>query len=296
MLFKLTFLPDANLLAWLLIAVSVDFITGFSKAIARKEQRTSKAMRRTIIKLLQYTGVLAVVLIIGNAAKDNKFANVQTLMEYANSGLLIFMIYIEAVSILENLLAIDDKSMLSRYVLKRIYKILTLTIKNNAIHPPGITAIILVLFITGCKTVCPVSSNISRDSTVEREKIFYRDTVIQLPGDTLEIGFAIPCPEVNVDEYFTNGNMTITAKSSGNNNVIVRCKTDSLTLVIDSLITVIKEKEKYHKEIKIIPAKPVKIIEYKTPKWCWYLLTINLLLLAWRFRNPIRSLFKNEAN
>ena len=47
--FKLTFLPDMNLIAWLLIAIAADFITGFAKAIAKKEQRTSKAMRRTII-------------------------------------------------------------------------------------------------------------------------------------------------------------------------------------------------------------------------------------------------------
>lgn len=158
------------------------------------------------------------------------------------------------------------------------------------------TILLLLITLAGCskKMMPPAETKIKIiDSIVEREKTVYRDTTIVLPGDTTEIYFAIPCPDVVVNEKVSKGNMHLTAKSDGKGNVKINCSSDSLKLVIKGLETIIKEKEKYHANTTVqkIPY-PVEVIKYKKPKSWWWLLLIVCGETFWIFRKPILGLIK----
>lgn len=161
-----------------------------------------------------------------------------------------------------------------------------------------LTILFLLIAFASCKTMQPVvtTKTIIKDSVVTKTETVYRDTTIYLPGDTTEISVAIPCPDVKIDVATTKGRTTLTAKTDGRGNLKIDCKTDSLLLVIDSLKNTITETQKFHTELKQdIIEKPVTVIKYKVPKWCWWLLIINLAYLAWRFRNPIGAFIKKAV-
>jgi len=126
--FKITFLPDANLIAWVFITMLLDLITGVIKAVVLHQARTSSGYRKTVIKFTQYVGAMAVGIILANTlSKDSEIVG------YVNSALLILLIYIEATSIFENLYAIDNTSPFSRFFIAPILKLLTLAIKKMPI-------------------------------------------------------------------------------------------------------------------------------------------------------------------
>ncbi len=294
--FKITFFPNANLLTWMLLAIALDFILGFSKAVVKKEQRTSKALRQTITKFLQYAGALAAAMIIGNTAKDNQLTRLENVMAYANDGLTIFIIYIELVSIFENLVEIDNASLISRFFFKPMHRLLTLSIKNNPINKTTGAAIMLVFLMS-----CSASKNLPiENKTVIKDSIVFKtDTVkttqkIFVPGEVVKVGFAVPCPQAaNINLTKKEGKTTVQVQSDDNGNFTIDCKTDSMQLVIDSLITVTNDLEKYHNEVQTITVTKIDYItKYKVPTWCWWLLGINICAVAYRFRNPIVSFFK----
>lgn len=159
-----------------------------------------------------------------------------------------------------------------------------------------ITILTLIISLASCsKKMLPPKETtvVIKDSIIERERIVYRDTVITLPGDTTEISFAIPCPEVVVDQKASNGRMKLTVKSDGKGNVKVNCNSDSLILVIKGLETIIKEKEKYNSNKTTIKIPyPVEVIKTKRPKSWWWLLLIFIGETFWIFRKPIIGLVK----
>jgi len=55
---------------------------------------------------------------------------IQFFTEIANNVILFGIIAIEALSILENLVAVDSKSPFSRYIINPLYRILTFELKN----------------------------------------------------------------------------------------------------------------------------------------------------------------------
>lgn len=160
-----------------------------------------------------------------------------------------------------------------------------------------LTIVVLLIFgLASCskKMLPPAQEKIViKDSIIEREKIEYRDTTIFLPGDTTEISVAIPCPDVVIDTTAKKGRLNLSVKSDGRGNVKVNCNSDSLNLVIDSLKTVIKEKESYHSNYteKKIPYA-VEVIKYKIPGWCWWVLLYAIGLTVWTFRKPFKVLIK----
>jgi phage-related holin len=128
---KLTVFPAADLLMWMGIAILLDFITGVLKAVVLKQARTSSGYRRTITKFLQYGGALAVGLIISNGAKENNLTSVLPIVKFFNDALVVFILYIELTSVLENISAVDDKSLFSKYFIQPMLKLLTFQIKRN---------------------------------------------------------------------------------------------------------------------------------------------------------------------
>jgi phage-related holin len=132
---KLQVFPNANLLVYLGIAIAVDFVTGVLKAIILKQARTSSGFRRTVTKFLQYGGTLVVGVILANVAKENNWGASSTL-NFFNDALIVFMVYIEATSVFENMYACDSKSVFSKMVIVPIYKILTAQISKGFFSTP----------------------------------------------------------------------------------------------------------------------------------------------------------------
>lgn len=130
---KITFLPSVSLLSYMAIAMVLDFVTGIAKAKVLNQARTSAGYRRSVIKFLQYGGSIAVSLILANAGESKATDPFRAIFSHFNDGLLLFIIYIEATSVFENLYAIDNKTSISRYFIAPVLKILTWQIKNNPI-------------------------------------------------------------------------------------------------------------------------------------------------------------------
>jgi hypothetical protein len=131
---KLAFIPNASLIAWLFIVLALDFLTGVAKAAIRKDMKvTSTGYRRTLSKIIQYVGSIALVVILGNASKQNELVAVEQILRVVGDGITVLIIFIEVVSVLENLVAIDNKSMIAKYVFNPLHKLLTLQIKNNTL-------------------------------------------------------------------------------------------------------------------------------------------------------------------
>lgn len=152
--------------------------------------------------------------------------------------------------------------------------------------------IILSLFVAfaSCsrKTLPPVQT-IIKDSIIEKEVIRYRTDTTFLPGDTLQIWQAIPCPGAKMDTVIIKGKTTLSAKIL-NGFIRIDCRTDSLQHIIDSVIS-LKQREIIHSEISQVPYE-VETIVYKTPKWVWWLVAFVVVYFGFKFRNPILSFIK----
>lgn len=157
-----------------------------------------------------------------------------------------------------------------------------------------LTILLLMICFASCRTakLPPAETKIeTKDSIIERETVVYRDTTIILPGDTTEI--TIPCPDVTINEYAGKGRVKLSARSDGKGNVKINCAADSLTLVIDSLKNVIREKERYHSTVKETKVPyPVEVVKYRVPRWCWWVLIYSISLTCWVFRKPLLAFGK----
>lgn len=118
--------PSFRLLLVVMIAVLIDFITGVIKAWFKKEARTSEGYRKTVVKFMQYV-VPVIVLYFGS----KRIPEHKELLSSAYGYLLMFIIYIEATSIFENLYEIDKKTVISKYLYRPMLKVLKFGIENN---------------------------------------------------------------------------------------------------------------------------------------------------------------------
>lgn len=132
---KFNFFPSVNLLIIMGITIVIDFATGVLKATLLKQVRTSEGYRKTVVKFLQYGGGVVVGCLLKYlGAKQSEMANVSQYIDYLNNGLLIFIIFIETTSILENIYAVDKETPFSKYLIAPLLKLLTFQIKNNPIE------------------------------------------------------------------------------------------------------------------------------------------------------------------
>lgn len=121
-------IPTFKLFYVLVLAIAIDFITGIIKAKMQAKARTSEGYRKTVVKLMQY---IVPVLVIWIGSKNIPEYG-QTLKEIGG-WLMMFIIYIEFTSILENLYEVDQKSIIAKYVYKPGLKILKFGIENNQV-------------------------------------------------------------------------------------------------------------------------------------------------------------------
>lgn len=116
-------------------AIFLDLLTGVIKASYNNEVRTSEGYRRTVVKFMQYGGAVCVSMLLKFLVSLKDQQAVQALgpyMDYLNDGLLIFIIFIEVTSVLENMYAIDSKSPFAIYFIKPLLRLMTFAIKNNS--------------------------------------------------------------------------------------------------------------------------------------------------------------------
>jgi phage-related holin len=130
--FKL--IPNADLLLVMSLAIVLDFVTGVAKSVILKKARTSEGYRKTVVKFLQYGGALAAGGILKHlSGKQSDMVSLDKYITYCNTGLLIFIIFIEVTSILENISEMDRKTPFSIYFIQPLLRIMTFQIRNNAL-------------------------------------------------------------------------------------------------------------------------------------------------------------------
>jgi hypothetical protein len=120
--------PTFSIFGLVLGAILLDFITGVTKAKFKKQDRTSEGYRKTIVKLLQYIIPILILWAAGRWIPEYKEK-----LQQASGFVMLFIIYIEVTSIFENLYAIDNTSMISKYLYKPVLVILKFGIENNAV-------------------------------------------------------------------------------------------------------------------------------------------------------------------
>lgn len=131
---KFNFLPTPNLLLVMGVAIVLDFLTGILKSVILKKVRTSEGYRKTVIKFTQYGGSVVVGMLLKYiGAMNSDMANIAQYAEYLTDGLVIFIIFIELTSVLENVYAIDQETPFSKYLVGPLLKLLTFQIRNNPV-------------------------------------------------------------------------------------------------------------------------------------------------------------------
>ncbi|MGE9310126.1 phage holin family protein [Niabella sp. CJ426] len=136
--------PDARLLTWLLIVFILDFIFGLLKASFNGIPRTSRGLRKSVIKLLQYGGCIIVSTVILNILYGSGENFGQQFAWIFGDMMLYFMIYIEVVSVMENMEAMAPASFFVRLFVRPVRRIITFRLKNlfqentgtRVTHPP----------------------------------------------------------------------------------------------------------------------------------------------------------------
>lgn len=133
---QLNFLPTGTLMVAMAASICLDFVTGLIKAVIAKDARTSQGYRKTVVKFMQYGGAVCVSMLLKFLMMRSGEQAMQAISPYAdylNNGLLIFIIFIEITSILENMYAIDNSSPFAQYFIKPLLSIMTVAIKKNSI-------------------------------------------------------------------------------------------------------------------------------------------------------------------
>lgn len=122
--------PSGRLLIAVLLLIVIDLITGITKATINKQRRTSEGLRRTFSKFMQYGGSIIVSMILLNIIHYSTPEFSDEISYLFGSLMLMIMIYIEVVSVFENLEEINPKSDFVKYFIKPVRRLLTFRVKN----------------------------------------------------------------------------------------------------------------------------------------------------------------------
>lgn len=125
------FLPSSFLLVAVFFLICLDFITGVTKAVFLNIPRTSKGYRETYGKFIQYMGAVLMSIAIGFMVQEVKqLKDLEFFSKIVNNVILIGIVCIESLSVLENLIAIDNKSMFAKFIISPLYRLLTFELTN----------------------------------------------------------------------------------------------------------------------------------------------------------------------
>lgn len=117
--------PDGILLVLLTALLVLDLLTGVTKSVLAKKAVTSRGFRQTLVKFIQYGSALMIGIVLSIMAEVKSMGLLEQLVPYLNDGMASFIIYIEIVSILENLIEMNAASKITRIVFKPLHKIIT---------------------------------------------------------------------------------------------------------------------------------------------------------------------------
>ena len=158
--------------------------------------------------------------------------------------------------------------------------------------------LLCVLSMSSCSRKSSVSKTetltVYRDSIHEKETVRL-DTVI-IPGDTLQTTFTIECDSATnkpkpAQHNSKSGRQQQNFSVDANGKAISTCIADSLLHVIsakDKELTIYKSQlQQKSKETAVL--RDV----FHIPKWAWYSLAANAILMLWTFRKPIGFLLKS---
>ena len=128
--FTLKYFPDGSLLIGLMIVFALDFVFGVTKATLMKETRTSEGFRKTFTKFIQYGGsiIIAMVLLNIKSVSESNFGK-----EYSylfGDTMIYIMIYVEVVSIFENMEATGGNNDFVKYFVRPVRRLITFQLKN----------------------------------------------------------------------------------------------------------------------------------------------------------------------
>ncbi len=97
---------DWQFLKWLALFMILDLITGIAKAWHNKQAITSYGFRRTVVKAVQYGTFLVVMHILDNFEVDGDKTEI---FGWIVTGAYSFLMGVEGKSILENIVALDNR-------------------------------------------------------------------------------------------------------------------------------------------------------------------------------------------
>lgn len=100
---------DFDFLQFLLVAVFIDFLAGFTKVLRTEGLKgiTSWGLRQTIVKLVQYFSFLIIVFIIVNYRIDGRVVN--SSLSFLPNLAYAYLITIEFKSVYENIVKINPR-------------------------------------------------------------------------------------------------------------------------------------------------------------------------------------------
>jgi len=110
---------DWQFLKWLALFMILDLITGMAKAWHNKQAITSYGFRRTVVKAVQYGTFLVVMHILDNFEVDGERTE---MFGWIVTGAYSFLMGVEGKSILENIVALDNRFDVSVFI-ERIKKV-----------------------------------------------------------------------------------------------------------------------------------------------------------------------------
>lgn len=134
--------------------------------------------------------------------------------------------------------------------------------------------LLLILLLVGCKSKIKLVETHSTDTIYKTEVVKITEPVFS------EVFIEKPCDSLGnlkpINIVSTTGKVTTSLKSV-KNDLILEVNVDS---IVDSRV------EEFKSTYKTESVKET-IIKTKVPKWAWYSLILNALLLVWTFRKLI---------
>lgn len=112
---------DLSFLIFLVIAMILDLVTGIAKAFVLKKAVTSKGLRGTVLKCIQYGAFLIITHVLTHYDIAGK-AVFQ--LPWLEKVAFDFLLLIEVKSVYENIIAMDPKLDLFEKVFKKLQEIL----------------------------------------------------------------------------------------------------------------------------------------------------------------------------
>jgi Bacteriophage holin family len=286
---KFTFIPNVNLLSWVLVAIGFDFVSGFLKAVFSSKKRTSNKTRSTFPKYLQYLGAILLSVILGNV-----MPNEQVTMQYAVDAVCTLIVYIESMSICENFIEMLPESYITRIFFKPLLSLLTISIEKISFKKEKTTAIvILIVGLSSCRVIRPgINNTIEKiDSTY----ITYKQVSYAVKGasvsnainmdslfQVLKASLKPASTGTNLDSLFSSFTASLNTKhdttmvTDPNTKVQLKYWYDaygklqmSCTSKDETIQLLVAEVKNLRKEIS---TSKQTIVDYKMPRWGWLII------------------------